>query len=551
MPPAMADALTVGTEVRLPLGGRRVGGWVLGLSDQATVEIALKPIAKLRGAGPEPDLIDLAGWAAWWWTSKRATFLRSASAPRAVPVTAGRAGAPPGRAPAPSGVVLPAGAGFHVIERPPADDPTPFVAAAAQAGPTLVIVPTVARAEVLAGRLRRAGADAALLPGDWAAARAGRAGVVVGTRAAAWGPCPGLAAVVVLDAHDEGLTSEGAPTWGAVAVAAERARRAAVPLYALTPCPTVELLAGGALTPAPPGRRREGWPITELIDRRHDDPRLGLWSDRLVRLVRNQDRVACILNRTGRVRLLGCAACGELARCEVCQAAVTAPAPGHLLCPRCGHERPALCTRCDSTRLKTLRIGVSRAREDLERLAGRPVGEVTASTGELPGTDLLIGTSALLHRLDPRAGVGAVAFVDFDQDLMAPRVRAAEQALALAALAGRIVRGRRGRLLIQTRLPDHPVVNAVISADPTLALDGEEDLRRTLGLPPFGAVAVVHGEAAAGWVSRLEGVDVAGPNNQGRWLVKAGRRADLCNALAAEPRPTAGTLRVAVDPTDY
>ena len=114
--------------------------------------------------------------------------------------------------------------------------------AAAAHGPVLVIAPTTARAEAGCAALRSRGAQVALLPGDWAQARAG-ADVVIGTRAAAWGPCPGVASVVVLDAHDEGLVQGAAPTWDAPSVAAERARLAAVPCLWVTPCPTVELIA--------------------------------------------------------------------------------------------------------------------------------------------------------------------------------------------------------------------------------------------------------------------------------------------------------------------
>ncbi len=437
---------------------------------------------------------------------------------------------------------------------PPAGDPTALVAAAAQLGPTLVVVPSTARAAILADRLRRAGADVALLPDDWAAARAGRA-VVIGARAAAWGPCPDLAAVVVLDAHDEALCQEGAPTWSAVHVAVERARRSGVPCWLISACPTLELLALGPVTAPEPSVERAGWAVTEVLDRRSDDPRTGLYSERLVSILREGGRVACILNRTGRTRLLACGSCGELVRCDRCSAAMASPEPGALVCPRCGATRPGLCLRCGSIALKSLRIGISRAREDLERLAGRPVGEVSGSsrsaTGAsgrvLPEQDVLVGTEALLHRIDPAAGFSIIAFVDFDQELLAPRIRATEEALALLALASRLVRGRHGRLLVQTRTPDHPVIRSAVLGDPGRAADEQVELRRALGFPPYGAVALVGGDAAAGWVARLQGVEVLGPDD-GRWLVKAGDHRTLCDALAAVARPPSGTLRVAVDP---
>jgi primosomal protein N' (replication factor Y) len=203
---------------------------------------------------------------------------------------------------------------------------------------------------------------------------------------------------------------------------------------------------------------------------------------------------------------------------------------------------------------------VSRAREELEALAGRSVGEVTASTTAVPATDVLVGTSAVLHRLSPRDGIGVVAFLDVDQELLAPRVSAGEDALALLAAASRLVGGRAGRVLVQTRVPDHPVVRAALLADPSMVTDADRPLRESLGLPPFGAVAVVTGEGAESYVSGLRGLPVRpelpggplavlGPAD-GSWMVKAASPAVLADALAAVPRPAGGRgrLRVAVNP---
>ncbi len=156
-------------------------------------------------------------------------LLATASAERAVPVLPAPACQPPAPPP-PTGLTaaLPVD-GPVTLRLPPAADATPVVAELAQRGPTLVVVPSVRRGAVLAGRLRRAGGDVAVMPEDWAQARAGAA-VVVGARAAAWAPCPGLAAVVVIDGHDQRLIQEQAPTWSAVTVAAERARRAGGPV---------------------------------------------------------------------------------------------------------------------------------------------------------------------------------------------------------------------------------------------------------------------------------------------------------------------------------
>src|SRR5205823_5769636 len=131
----------------------------------------------------------------------------------------------------------------------------------------------------------------------------------------------------------------------------ERARRAGVPAALLSPCPSLEALAAGPVVTPPRGNEREGWPVLEVVDRRRDDPARGLYSERLVQLLRSERRVVCVLNRKGRARLLACAACGELARCERCDGPVEQVEDG-LRCRRCGWLRPSICAACGATRLK-------------------------------------------------------------------------------------------------------------------------------------------------------------------------------------------------------
>lgn len=565
VPAELAPATRVGTQVRVDLGSRRVGGWVVGLEAEVDGDLALRPVAKVRGWGPEAELVELAAWAAWRWAGRRGALLATASAERAVPVLPAPARRPPAPPP-PTGLTaaLPID-GPVTLRLPPAADATALVAELSQRGPTLVVVPSLRRGAVLAERLRRAGGDVALLPADWAHARSGAA-VVVGARAAAWAPCPGLAAVMVIDGHDQRLTEERAPTWGAVAVAAERARRAGTPCLVVSACPTVDLLAAAPVRLVDRRRERQGWAPLEVVDRRPDDPRLGLYSDRLVALIRAERRVACVLNRTGRARLLACASCGEVARCERCGGALAQSPDGEgpggqpaygLTCPRCGLGRPQVCAWCGSSRLRRLRVGVTRAREELEALSGRPVGEVTASTGPLPEVDIFVGTEAVLHRLTPRDGIDAVAFVELDQELLAPRVSAGEESLALLAHASRLVGGRAGRVLAQTRLPDHPVVRAALLADPGILSRAEHQVRSALRLPPITAVALVSGPAAEAYVERLRALspeqlgplEVLGPD-RGEWLIKAPDAATLADTLAVVARPP-GRLRVAVSPIRF
>jgi primosomal protein N' (replication factor Y) len=211
-----------------------------------------------------------------------------------------------------------------------------------------------------------------------------------------------------------------------------------------------------------------------------------------------------------------------------------------------------VCEACGATTMKSLRVGVSRAREELEALVGEPVAEVTATAPagrDAATARVVVGTEAVLHQLG--GGVGTVAFLDFDQELLAPRYRAAEQALALLVRGARLLgpRAGGGRLVLQTRLPRHPVVLAALQADPARVSADERPRREQLALPPATAVAAVSGPVAQEFIEAFGaplGVDVLGPAD-GRWLLRAADHRTLCDALAATRRPP-GRVRVEVDP---
>lgn len=577
--PADRDRVTVGTEVRARLGARNVRGWIVALDVQAPEGVRLQPVRKVRGVGPAIELIELAEWAAWRWAGHPAQLMRIASAPTVVSRL-------PGEAPPRRRAALPAGGEFSelvdealrvdvgderpcVVRLPPATDRLPFITevlercvGAHRGASAIVACPGLRAAARLSASLQDAGfavADvsaegpAGVRTSGWVHAAAGGS-VVVGTRNVAWAPAPRLSVVIVVDEHDEAYQSTRMPTWNARDVLAERARRSGVPLVQLSSTPSLEAQAWSRLVATSREASRQGWPHVEVIDRRDEDPRTAssLFSDRLGARLDRSGRTVCVLNRTGRVRLLACRACDALARCEVCGAAVHAPADAELVCPRCAAGRPRICAECGSAALKNLRIGVNRAREELEALVAEPVAEVTADgrddVGDPQEARVVIGTEAALHRV---GRIDTVVFLDFDQELTAPRFRAAEQAMVLLARAARLVgvRDRHHRVIVQTRLASHPVLTAAVDGDPAPLLQTEASLRRELGFPPYSAMALVSGAGGATFVSRIpEGSVEVLSGGDGSWLVRAPDHETLCDALAATPRPEE-RLRIEVDPS--
>ncbi|HRO51270.1 MAG TPA: helicase-related protein, partial [Hyphomicrobium sp.] len=201
------------------------------------------------------------------------------------------------------------------------------------------------------------------------------------------------------------------------------------------------------------------------------------------------------------------------------------------------------------------------------------IGEI--ESGEV---DIIIGTQIVAkgHNFPLLATVG---IVDGDLGLsMGADPRAGERTFQLLhQVTGRAGRAMtKGRGFVQTHMPDHPVMEAIISGDRESFLDREIDMRRRGLLPPFGRLAALVisardkdlAEKFAREVARRappsDRITVLGPaeapiavvRGRHRWrlLVKAPRDANIQDYLRAwgEALPRiAGDLRLAVDVDPY
>jgi primosomal protein N' (replication factor Y) len=553
VPDALAASVRVGAIVRVPLHGRRVRGWVIAdRVDAETSTAKLLDVVAVVSAGPPPDVVALSEWVAWRWSGPRAAVLRSASAPNRVAPDA----VPAGAGSDPTGGPHPLPGATRVIRQPPLLDRRAQVGAlCSESGSTIVCVADAGRARALASYLSGQGRTIALMHSFEADAarteswrRASQGGcIVVGGRIAALAPVPDLAAAIVVDDADEALQEERSPTWHGRDVLSERARRAGVGFVVCSPAPTVEALITPGEAPvveAPsPDVETGGWPRVQVVDRREEPPGSGLLSEALATALHHAGGLAvCVLNRRGRFRLLVCASCQHLLRWDR------------------PDERPLVCPECGATKLKVLRAGVTRVREELEALVpGARVAEVDTATAEVPAADIVIGTEAVLHRAAVRRRRPAlVAYLDLDQELLAPRYRAAAQAHWLLTRGAQLLAGRPRReslLLVQTRIPDHVVVRAMVHGDPAPVAAAEIEYRRTLAYPPFGALAELAASDEAlnatidGLRANTPDVQVFGPAD-GRALVHASDWDALASALAVSlPAGRAiSRVRAVVDP---
>ena len=563
LPERFTGPTSPGSRVRVPFHGRSVTGWILGPGQEANR--AVKEVKSSLGVGPSTPVLATCAWASRRWAGPQARFLKSASPDTIVKAL-----------PQPPTLVLPPGEktdldqigltagqtpGPTLVRLGPATDPFALVMGflhgatdnAAHAS-VIVLVPGKGYAKRLVARFAKRGVAAIDANNDWAAARAGWP-VIVGTRLGVLGGGDDLAGIVVLDAEDDRYYSEATPTWNAIDIARHRCGDR-IPLFMTSATPDARLSFDATLLPLEQQRATDGWPTVHLIDQKIEDPQKGLMTPSLVEATRaaldeqpDGLAVAFLLNRKGRARLVVCARCDDVARCQRCDAACALN--DTLDCPRCGASRPVICTGCGATAMKLLRLGTSQLTVECGALFREPTVELTAKSdpSELRGARIVVGTEAVLHRI---RSLRLIAFLDLDHHLLAPVAGAEIRALSLIGRAGRLVGGRgdlgSGSVIVQTRLEEHPVVLAAQSGDPTAVLEADGAMRKLLNLAPFGAVARITGAGAKPYGDALKAAGLTiSMMSDDELLANAVDAERLSDALASTPRPKEG-VKVAVDP---
>ena len=222
------------------------------------------------------------------------------------------------------------------------------------------------------------------------------------------------------------------------------------------------------------------------------------------------EQALLFLNRRGYAPVTLCRKCGFKFECPNCSAwLVEHRFRRRLECHHCGKfvPIPEKCPNCEAENsLVACGPGIERIAEEVAELfpdARRVLlsSDLTPNIAELRQTlreieerevDIVIGTQ-LVAKGHHFPGLALVGVVDGDLGLAQADPRAAERTFQLLTqVTGRAGREAiKGRGLIQTYMPEHPVVAALVSGDRDTFLAREIEERRKATMPPFGRLAAL------------------------------------------------------------
>jgi primosomal protein N' (replication factor Y) (superfamily II helicase) len=348
----------------------------------------------------------------------------------------------------------------------------------------------------------------------------GNVPVVVGARSALFLPYPDLKLIIVDEEHDGSYKQEEGVIYNARDMAVVRARlsHATCVLASATPSLETELnVRSGKYRHIRLADRYGGaeMPTVELIDLRKVQKSSKEWlsphlRQALIETLERGEQSMLFLNRRGYAPLMICQSCGDRMMCPHCSVSlVHHKSQDKLLCHHCGYltDIPPSCSACQEEKsYSSIGPGVERIFEEVSDFL--PQARCSLMTSDQLSSpqkvfdlvnkiqthdlDILIGTQIMAkgHHFPLLTLVG---IVDGDSALTGSDLRASEKSFQLLhQVSGRSGREKRkGRVLLQTHVPEHPVMQALVRQDRSEFFAFESDQRLAHGFPPFGRLAAV------------------------------------------------------------
>lgn len=355
---------------------------------------------------------------------------------------------------------------------------------------------------------------------EWKRVRRGKAKIAVGTRSAVFAPVEDLGLIVIDEEQEHTYKSESSPRYDAREVARYRCAKAEAFCLLSSATPSVEtfyMAQEGRFRFHKLGDRfgQATMPEVELADMNWDDHpgsehAVGMsLGEALIENFRQGKQSILLLNRRGYHTFASCRSCREVVSCPNCSISLTYhTANRRLMCHYCGYSVPLMkkCPSCGSEGLSFRGLGTQKAEEQLQELlpearilrvdtdsmSGRYSLERRLEEFSRGEYDVMVGTQMVAKGLDFE-NVTLVGVLSADQTLYSDDFRSNERTFdLLTQVVGRAGRGKLpGRAVIQTFVPENPVLHLAAKQDYFSFAKRELAYRKAMLYPPFVDLLVI------------------------------------------------------------
>jgi primosomal protein N' (replication factor Y) len=383
--------------------------------------------------------------------------------------------------------------------------------------PEISLTPQTARQfEELFGEsisVLHSGLSASKRHGEFKRIKNGDAKVVIGTRSAVFAPLENIGIIIIDEEQEQTYKSEQSPRYSAIDIAKWRTKYHGAVLLLASATPSVTdyyLSEKGVYTRLELNERYNDVPLPEvqIVDMKKErsfgnyEQFSKLLLDEINKNLMCKEQTILLLNRRGYQTSMVCGDCDTPVYCQNCSVPLVYHKSDNMLhCHYCGFERrvPTVCESCGSGGLIRTGYGTQKLEEKLaEFFPAARVLRMDADTISSKNTfesnfkafankeyDIMLGTQMIGKGID-FPNVTLVGVLSVDNTLYTGDFSGYERTFSLITqVVGRSGRGdKKGRAVLQTFLPDHPIINLASQQNYKEFYDAEIAVRSSSIFPP-------------------------------------------------------------------
>lgn len=347
--------------------------------------------------------------------------------------------------------------------------------------------------------------------------------IIVGVRSSVFLPYRNLGLVIVDEEHENSFKQQDpAPRYHARSAALVLARMMKARTLLGTATPSMDtyyncMLGKYGLVQLTERYQQVLLPEIQVVDIKEErrkkmmtGPFTSVLLGRMRRALEQNEQVILFQNRRGYAPTVECHDCGWVPHCPNCDVTLTNHrGQGLMTCHYCGYHSPIpqQCPACNGRDLLSQGYGTERiedyiqsifpgvkvGRMDLDTTRSRTAYEKIITDFQHGSTRILVGTQMVTKGLD-FGRVSVVGILDADTMLNQPDFRSYEHAFQMmsqvAGRAGR--RGKQGTVILQTKLPELPVIGQVVRNDFTSLYQQTLEERQAFNFPPHCRLIYVY-----------------------------------------------------------
>lgn len=354
----------------------------------------------------------------------------------------------------------------------------------------------------------------------WQRAKDNLVKLIIGTRTAVFTPLPTLGLIIIDEEHDNSLKQMEGVRYSARDTALMRAYLTQIPIILGSATPSLESVYNCqqkkysmlSLTQ----KAKASTPLHyQLLDIRNVPLQEGLAATTVALIkehLQKNEQVLVFINRRGFAPVLLCHNCGWMADCSACDSHATVHRKlGRLVCHHCGATKiiPRRCSQCKSEAFIAVGAGTQRIFEYLQqcfphtsllRIDRDTITRKKALERQLEqinsgAVQLIVGTQMLAkgHHF-PRLTL--VVILEADSGFYNQDFRATERlGQLITQVSGRSGRAQfAGKVLMQTHLPHHPLLNLLIQQGYHEFAKALLAIRQEAQFPPYYFLALIRAQ---------------------------------------------------------